>query len=144
MTSIHIKPVETPQEMEAAKALRRRVFVEEQGVREEEEYDAYDEVAFHAVALHQGTVIGTGRLFQDASGQSLIGRMAIEASWRRRGVGGQVLAFLEGEAVQRGFGRIVLHAQTYVQDFYAKHGYQVEGDVFLEAGIEHVLMTKML
>ena len=144
MTSIHIKPVETPEEREAVKALRRRVFVEEQGVREEEEYDTYDDAAYHAVALHQGQVIGTGRLFQDASGQSLIGRMAIEASWRRRGVGGQVLAFLEREAVQRGFGRLVLHAQTYVKDFYAQHGYQVEGDVFMEAGIEHVLMAKTL
>ena len=96
------------------------------------------------MALDQGTVIGTGRLFRDESGQSLIGRMAVEASWRRRGVGGQVLAFLEREAVQRGFGRLVLHAQTYVKEFYANHGYQVEGDVFIEAGIEHVLMAKAL
>ncbi len=130
--------------MSAAKALRRRVFVEEQGVLEEEEYDAYDDLAVHAVAWNQGDVVGTGRVFQDTGGLILIGRMAVDAAWRRRGIGGQVLHFLEEIARQQGRHRVSLHAQTYVKTFYASHGYLEEGDVFLEAGIEHVMMSKEL
>lgn len=141
---VQIKRAETQEEMSAAKALRRRVFVEEQGVLEEEEYDAYDDLAVHAVAWNQGDVVGTGRVFQDTGGLILIGRMAVDAAWRRRGIGGQVLHFLEEIARQQGRHRVSLHAQTYVKTFYASHGYLEEGDVFLEAGIEHVMMSKEL
>lgn len=141
---VQVRKVETPDVMRAIKVLRHRVFVEEQGVPEEEEYDAYDDLAVHAVAWNLGVVVGTGRVFQDASGMTFIGRMAVDAAWRRRGIGGQVLHFLEEVARQQGRQRVSLHAQTYVKTFYASHGYREEGDVFLEAGIQHVMMSKDL
>lgn len=130
--------------MEGATEVRRRVFVEEQGVPPEEEYDAYDAVAVHVVAVHDGQVIGTGRLFRHESGEARIGRMAVDLKWRRRGVGGRLLAALEDQARLQQLGRVVLHAQTYVQEFYARHGYAPVGPFFMEAGIEHVAMWKDL
>ena len=72
----------------------------------------------HVVALHQGTVIGTGRLLPDVDGKGPhIGRMAVVPEWRRSGVGGQVLGFLEEQARAQGFRRVTLHAQEYVKGF---------------------------
>ena len=144
MQEITVKLAETSEEMDAVRALRMRVFVEEQGVPVEEEYDAYDAAAIHAAALHDGAVVGAGRLVQDESGQARIGRMAVERPWRRHGVGGQVLTWLEERARDQGYQRVFLHAQSYVREFYAKHGYVPEGERFLEAGIEHVAMSRRL
>lgn len=143
-SKVVVKLVETPDELAGASAVRRRVFVEEQGVPVEEEYDAYDSVAVHAVAIDGGDVIGTGRLFTNDAGEAHIGRMAVDEKWRRLGIGGRVLEALEEEARRQKMGRVVLHAQTYVQQFYAKHGYTPHGPLFIEAGIEHVAMGKAL
>ena len=134
----------SPKEHRALGALRRRVFVEEQGVPEGLEVDELDEGALHAVALNGSTVVGTGRLVFDSAIEGRIGRMAVEPAMRRHGTGAEVLAFLEEEARVRGLRRVVVHAQVYVKDFYARHGYREEGDVFMEAGIEHVRMWKEL
>ena len=141
---ILVKLAENTAEVEGAMALRRRVFVEEQGVPADQEYDEYDETAIHIVALADGEVVGTGRLLYEAAGQGRIGRMAVDAPWRRKGVGGRILEALEAEAQLRGMARVLLHAQTYVQQFYARHAYKPEGTVFEEAGIEHVAMWKQL
>ena len=129
--------------MEAAKSIRMEVFVQEQDVPEDEEMDEYDDVAVHAIAISCGTVIGTGRLILDGF-EAKIGRMAVLQSKRRFGVGSLLLELLESEAAKNGVLVIVLHAQTYVSRFYEKHGYIREGSVFFEAGIEHVLMRKMV
>lgn len=136
--------METSGELAGAAAVRRRVFVEEQGVPLEEEYDAYDAVATHAVAVIDGQVIGTGRLFKDESGEGHVGRMAVDQRWRRGGIGSRVLEALEQEARRQRIDRIVLHAQTYVRMFYEAHGYTAVGPIFMEAGIEHVAMKKAL
>lgn len=125
-------------------ALRHRVFVLEQRVPEELERDEHDAGAFHAVALLGDRCVGTGRLVEQGGGVGRVGRMAIEAAFRRRGVGDLVLAALEERARARGLLEIELHAQCYVERFYAKHGYTREGAVFEEAGIEHVVMRKKL
>ena len=129
---------------DAAIALRIDVFVREQGVPEDEERDALDASAIHAVALLDGKVVGTGRLVVLDSRQGKIGRMAVERRLRRGGIGSQLLRLLEDEARNRGLREAVLHAQTYVQAFYAGRGYLAEGDVFKEAGIDHVKMRKRL
>ncbi|MBI4311585.1 MAG: GNAT family N-acetyltransferase [Chloroflexi bacterium] len=139
-----VKAAQSAWEMEGAKALRLRVFVQEQGVPPELELDEADAAAFHAVALQDGVVVGTGRLLLDSPTEARIGRMAVEQPLRRQGVGGQVLAFLEGEARRRGIRRITLHAQVYVKSFYASHDYREQGEPFLEAGILHVTMVKEL
>lgn len=124
-----------------AMPLREQVFVVEQGVPAELERDEFDPLCRHAVAeLPDGRVVGTGRLLPDGH----IGRMAVDAAWRGRGVGGQVLQALVAEARARGMGEIVLNAQLQAQAFYRAHGFVAEGGVFMDAGIEHRTMRRRL
>lgn len=144
---ITVKPIETPAELEGAFSLRIRVFVGEQGVPADIEVDEADTDpgTVHAVAVHDGVIIGTGRLLPDVDGKGPhIGRMAVERDRRRDGIGGQVLNFLEDQGRARGFRQITLHAQEYVKSFYAGHGYREVGDIFEEAGIPHREMVKEL
>jgi len=87
-------------------------------------------------------VVGTGRLVIDTPIFARIGRIAVEASIRRSGIGSAMLAFLENEARALGIKQVKLHAQSHVKDFYAKYGYQAHEGTFLEAGILHVEMEK--
>ena len=147
MPSITVKLIETPAELEGAFSLRIRVFVGEQGVPVDIEVDEADTDpgTVHAVAVHNGVIIGTGRLLPDVDGKGPhIGRMAVEQDRRRDGIGGQVLNFLEDQGRARGFRQITLHAQEYVKSFYAGHGYREVGDIFEEAGIPHREMVKEL
>jgi predicted GNAT family N-acyltransferase len=91
-----------------------------------------------------GAVVATGRLVAQPDGTGRVGRMAVEAGWRRSGVGARVLEALEAEARARGLAGIELHAQRYVEAFYARAGYARVGEPFEEAGIDHVVMTKRL
>ncbi|MCH8110122.1 MAG: GNAT family N-acetyltransferase [Chloroflexi bacterium] len=140
----HVKLVETNAESEAIKDLRVQVFVREQGAPLDEEFDEHDESAVHAVALIEARVVGTGRMYELPSGETQIGRMAVEPRHRRDGIGGLMLVFLEAQARQRGVREVMLHAQTYVQSFYERHGYIVDGKPFMEVDIEHVRMVKRL
>ena len=142
--SLTIKLVDNESELEAAIAVRFRVFVDEQSIPPEEELDEADATATHAIALSQDTVVGTGRVVWGDDGSAHIGRMAVDAAWRRKGVGGEILKFLEESARKQGLTRSVLHAQEYVKSFYAGHGYQQYGDTFLEVDIPHVEMRKNL
>ncbi len=142
--SLRIKQVESEGDMEAAIAVRFRVFVDEQSISPEEELDEADATATHAIALSKGTVVGTGRLVWGDDGSAHIGRMAVDAQWRRKGVGGEILKFLEDFARKQGLTNSVLHAQEYVKSFYAAHGYLQHGDAFLEVDIPHVEMRKEL
>ncbi len=144
MTEVLVKRVETEAEMEAAIEVRFRVFVSEQNVPPEEELDEADATATHAIALSRDQTVGTGRLLRGDDTTAVIGRMAVDIEWRRRGVGGQILLFLEEEARAQGYRQSVLHAQEYVKSFYASHGYTEHGDVFLEVNIPHIEMRKRL
>ena len=151
MEGLTVKLVETPAERQAAFDLRVAVFVGEQGISVEEELDELDARAVHAIAVHDEAVVGTGRLIMTAGntpepGQPIarIGRMAVVPERRRQGIGARILAILESVAQQHEVRDAMLHAQTYVKDFYAAHGYQEEGGTFQEAGIEHVRMVKTL
>ena len=129
-------------DMEGAFAVRREVFIVEQGVPEELERDEADETAVHVVASNGPAVIGTARLTQD--GEARIGRVAVLPAWRRRGIAGLLLGALESEAQRLGIEEVSLHSQTYVQALYERHGYAVTGPGFVEAGIDHVPMAKRL
>lgn len=118
-------------------AIRTTVFVGEQGVPPEIEIDGRDPGCAHVVAeSDSGEAVGTGRLMPDGR----IGRMAVLAAWRGRGVGAAMLEALVAEAKRRGFRETCLHAQAHAKEFYARHGFVVEGEEYLEAGIPHVLM----
>lgn len=121
-----------------AQALRIEVFVVEQGVPVELEWDEADEVSTHAVAYdEEGQPVATGRLLPDGH----IGRMAVRKSARGQGIGAQVLEALLDEAKRLGYRELVLHAQTHAQGFYARHGFEARGEEFMEAGIPHRMMT---
>ncbi len=115
-------------------AVRRTVFIEEQGVPEELEWDEDDADAVHALArTPQEVAIGTARLLRDGR----IGRMAVVKSWRGRGVGSAILRFLIQAAARLGHPLPRLHAQTHALSFYARHGFAAVGEEFMEAGIPH-------
>jgi len=119
--------------------LRIRVFVLEQGVPADIELDAFDRLSRHAVAVNaDGEVVGTGRLLPDGH----IGRMAVDARSRGRGIGGAVLEALVVEAMQRGLTQVMLNAQVHALDFYRRHGFVEQGEVFMEAGIAHRAMQR--
>ena len=141
---LSIDLVETEQDRDAIHVVRNRVFVQEQHVPLDIETDDVDSSAYHAIARWEGKIVGTGRLVVELPHSGKIGRMAVLTAYRKLGVGGQILSFLEIYAENMGIHEITLHAQVYVKDFYQKKRYQEEGLVFLEAGIEHILMRKNL
>ncbi len=121
--------------------MRREVFIEEQKVPEDLEWDEADESAFHVLATsREGKAIGTGRLKSGC----LVGRMAVVKEWRGRGVGGAILQALIEIARRERCREIRLHAQTHALDFYRRYGFTAVGDVFDEAGIPHRLMELKL
>ena len=124
-----------------AYAVRHEVFVLEQAVPPEIELDDDDPVAVHAVAYgDDGTPVATGRLLPDGH----IGRMAVRKAARGSGVGGQVLDALIAQGHGDGHRLLLLHAQTHARGFYEAHGFAAQGETFVEAGIEHIAMTREL
>lgn len=126
---------------ETARPIRYQVFVAEQGVPVELEWDEFDAVSLHAIARDAGgKAVGTGRLLPDGH----VGRMAVLAAARGTGTGAALLSALIGEARRRGLGRVVLHAQTRAAGFYRRFGFAPEGGEYLEADIPHVTMSLAL
>jgi YbgC/YbaW family acyl-CoA thioester hydrolase len=130
---------------EGAGRVRREVFIDEQGIPKELEWDADDATALHAVARNRlGQPIATGRLVSEAPGLGRIGRMAVQRALRGGGVGAAVLRALEAAAAARGDSEVMLHAQRSAEAFYARLGYRVHGEPFEEAGIAHIEMRRGL
>jgi YbgC/YbaW family acyl-CoA thioester hydrolase len=128
-----------------ARAIRTAVFIAEQHIPLEMEWDDADAGAVHAVALNRfGQPLATGRLLRDASGVARIGRMAAIQALRGSGVGKAVLDALLRAAAARGDREVRLHAQTSAQGFYERAGFVPLGEVFEEAGIEHIEMMRPL
>lgn len=144
MGSVAMRLVESADDFENALAVRLRVFVQEQSVPIEEEVDDQDNEAVHAIAELRGVIVATGRLILQQFPIVYIGRMAVDIDHRRHGIGGKLLIFLENHARDLGGGKVILHAQEYVKSFYVSHGYEEQGEVFMEANIPHVLMSKDL
>ena len=130
-----------------ARPLREAVFVHEQGVPIEQEWDELDSCSDHAIALTPaGEAIGTARLLPEtgSAGVFRIGRMAVLKPWRGCGVGAALLNALLERADGRGARSIVLHAQTHASGFYQRFGFTAEGGEYLEAGIPHFTMRREL
>ena len=126
---------------ERASPIRFTVFVEEQRVPIEIEWDDQDATSLHALAYSDaGDAIATGRLLPDGH----IGRMAVLKESRGKGVGGAILERLISVARKRGDQQIELFAQTHALAFYRAYGFVEHGEVFEEAGIPHQAMRKKL
>jgi predicted GNAT family N-acyltransferase len=149
-----VRVAEDPADREACFTVRKEVFVGEQGVPEDIEYDAYDAVALHVLAVREdGVPLGTGRLLfgeaaagktgGDASVGSL-GRLAVTREARGLGVGAALVRGVEEAARARGLTAVDLHAQTHALGFYERLGYVAYGPEFPDAGIPHRAMRRVL
>jgi predicted GNAT family N-acyltransferase len=135
--SFEVRPASWQRDGESLQAVRRCVFVEEQGVPEQEEWDAADLTAMHVLAVARNSEpVGTGRL--ESCGK--IGRVAVMREWRGMGVGGEIMRRLVNQATELGFEAVYLHAQATAAGFYGRLGFRAEGPVFDEVGIPHVRM----
>ncbi|MGQ4556159.1 GNAT family N-acetyltransferase [Halobellus sp. GM3] len=144
--------VSTDAERRDAFALRRAVFVGEQGVNEDIEWDEHDEPdakATHFVAYDGGDVVGAARLRgvgtdSETTGTAKVERVAVAADRRGEAWGRRVMDAVESYAREAGFDSLHLHAQTPVRGFYERLGYDAFGEEFEEAGIPHVKMERAL
>lgn len=143
-TNYQVRAASWSSDHDAIRAVRERVFIVEQAVDPELEWDGLDDTCQHAVVtLQDGTVIGTGRLIcSDNTGK--IGRMAVLNEYRGDGVGMAILKFLVELARSKGMRRAALNSQTHALDFYARAGFVAEGPEFDEANIPHRHMSKEL
>ncbi len=120
------------------RAIRETVFMREQGVPEELEWDGVDPACVHVLAWNEtGAAVGTARLQPEGK----IGRMAVLKEWRGRGVGRAMLRTLLQVAIERGLTMVELAAQTQAIGFYEREGFRVIGEVFMDAGIPHRKMV---
>lgn len=119
------------------RAVRETVFMREQGVPEELEWDGQDEGCRHALALSlRGEAVGCGRLLPDGH----IGRIAVLPQWRNRKVGTAIMEALLGEARAHGLQQVEVDAQTQAVPFYRGFSFVEQGEVFMDAGMPHIKM----
>ena len=144
MDNLRYKLVENNKELEDALNIRRKVFMEEQGVSEALEVDGNDSSALHVIAKNGDIAVGTARVRFLNKQQAKIERMAILKPSRGTGIGKGIITFLEEELKKRGIEQIVLHSQYYAIDFYKKFGYKETGLPFLDADIKHITMEKAI
>ncbi|MEU2114295.1 GNAT family N-acetyltransferase [Streptomyces sp. NPDC016459] len=153
-TAYTVREAVGAEDREACFSVRREVFVEEQGVPRELEYDAYDATAVHVLAEREdGSPLGTGRLLfgADALGKTggdasvgSLGRLAVAKAARGLGVGAALVGAVEDVARERGLTAVDLHAQTHALGFYERLGYEAYGPEFPDAGMPHRAMRKAL
>lgn len=144
MAKLRYKLVENNKELEEALDIRKRVFVEEQGISETLEIDGNDSSALHIIVKKGDIAVGTIRIRFLDNRQAKLERMAILKPSRGAGIGKGIITFLEEELKRRGIEQIVLHAQYYVKDFYTKCGFRETGLPFLDADIQHIRMEKAI
>lgn len=136
-----------PDLVATAAQLRRRVFVEGQGVPPDVEADGRDSAAVHAVVLRDGGVVATGRLLEvegPDGPEARLQRIAVDPDRRGQGLGGIVVRELEAAAAAAGLPQLRLHSQAGVVGFYERLGWTCVGDPDVEAGIEHRWMVRDL
>ncbi|MEE2038514.1 GNAT family N-acetyltransferase [Nocardiopsis sp. CT-R113] len=144
MTTTEIRLARNERDRAAVFVIRGAVFVSEQQVPVEEEWDERDSAADHFLALGDGVPVGTVRLVDQGDGAGLLGRLAVLPKGRGNGTGALLVRAVEDRARERGLARVELHAQTHALGFYARLGYTAHGDEFLDAGIPHLHMVRDL
>lgn len=136
-----VRRVEYLSAREALASVRETVFIHEQGVPREIEQDAIDADCQHVLALDaDGAPVGTGRLTPERT----LGRIAVLPDWRGHGVGDALLVALLDLAYAAGLREVSLHSQTSAVGFYERHGFLPQGAPYMEAGIEHLTMSRKL
>ncbi|MGW4891181.1 GNAT family N-acetyltransferase [Kitasatospora sp. NPDC004240] len=148
-----IRVVETEEDLALVRAVRHEVFVVEQRVPEELEFDELDATSLHLLAIDaDGAALGTGRLIHGdraleltgVEGRVLLGRLAVRAGARGTGLGAALVRAIERAGREHGATELELHAQVQALGFYERLGYTAEGPVYDDAGIPHRTMTRVL
>ncbi|MGX7631439.1 GNAT family N-acetyltransferase [Bacillus thuringiensis] len=146
---MHSKVITKLTDLETAFHIRREVFVKEQNVPLEDEFDTFDtfdevgEKCKHILVYYNELPVGTGRI-RFVNGTGKLERICILKDYRKYGLGKIIIQALEEIAREKESTKVKLHGQTQAEGFYKKLGYQTSSDVFMEDGIPHILMTKML
>jgi predicted GNAT family N-acyltransferase len=124
------------------KPIRYQVFIVEQQIPDEEEWDDDDFVAIHALAFENSLPIATGRLIINETDQAnaKIGRMAVLENHRSQGYGRAILKKLIDVGKEKGVQEFILHAQIHALDFYLRDGFKPEGEIFDEVDMPHQKM----
>lgn len=138
--------ITTKKELDTAFDIRKQIFVEEQGVSEEEEFDQFDSLiseAEHILVYYKDEPVATGR-YRIVEDIAKLERICVLASHRKYGLGKVVVESLEVLSREAGISKTKLHGQTQAKGFYEKLGYQQSSEEFMEDGIPHILMVKHL
>lgn len=149
MKSMEIRTIILSEELEEAFKIRTKVFVEEQGVPLNDEFDEFDDFdtldgdCEHVLAFYDGLPVGTGRI-RTVNGIGKIERICILEPYRKFGIGKGIVSALETIAIQNGLHQVKLHGQAHAKGFYEKLNYKASSEEFMEDGIPHLLMIKQL
>jgi predicted GNAT family N-acyltransferase len=144
MSTTEITAVATKDDMERVLAIRRRVFMDEQGVSEAEEMDGLDCLCRHYLLHFDGQPVGTVRVRPLQDDEAKVERMAVLPDHRKQGLGALLLNRILDDYGAAGYRRVVLNAQTHAEPFYGRFGFVGEGEIFMEAGIPHIRMVRDL
>ncbi len=136
MSEIVIKTVDFKQNFSEIEEIRTSVFIQEQNVPFELEWDEFDNDSTHILAYYNNKAVGTARLLDDGH----IGRMAVLKAYRNRNIGKNMLKYLLDIAQAKSIAMIELSAQDHAVNFYKKYGFIVISDVYMDAGIPHYTM----
>ena len=142
MEKLQYKFATTAKDLEGAFEVRKRVFVDEQGISEDLELDDRDKEARHVVVKHKGIIIGTARVIFLDNATAKLERMAVLKHFRGKGIGSHIISFLIKELKTNSIEQVVIHAQCSAITFYKSCGFEEMGQPFMEAGIKHIKMHK--
>jgi predicted GNAT family N-acyltransferase len=140
-SQVEVRVVTDNEQLKDVFDIRIRVFVNEQNVSMEEEIDEFENVSTHFLLYDQEKPVGTGRL-RMVDGVGKVERICILPSHRKGGGGKLIMEKIERFAKEKGINKLKLHGQTHAEKFYKKLGYETVSDVFMEAGIPHIVMAK--
>lgn len=138
MNSISVRVADWQKDNADLRRIREKVFIAEQAVPPELEWDTEDPLAVHFLAYEGDYAIGTARLLPDGQ----IGRVSVLKDWRGLNVGDALLAAVIAEAERRGLHEQRLSAQVQATPFYERHGFRILSEEYLDAGIPHVDMLR--
>ncbi|WP_141434420.1 GNAT family N-acetyltransferase [Bacillus sp. 03113] len=140
------KKITNDTDLKIAFHIRKEVFIDEQGVPLEDEFDEFDtinELSEHILVYYNEEPVGTGRV-RWVDGLAKLERICILKRYRKFGLGKVIINVLEEIAKENGASQVKLHGQTHAEGFYKKLGYQTSSSIFMEDGIPHILMIKEL
>ncbi|MFV0379958.1 MAG: GNAT family N-acetyltransferase [Anaerorhabdus sp.] len=137
-----IKTMKYPNNLDDCYKIRKEVFVDEQGFKDE--FDEIDKSCLHLCVYEEGNAVATGRMFLNDQREMTIGRVCVIAKYRGLGYGNAVILELEKIAKSEGFSEVHLSSQVKAKKFYEKLGYTSSGEEYLDQHEPHIHMKKEL